>query len=161
MMINLHAGPSALPDTHHPAPLNPRPFSQRTVKLIPIGEAEPLLADQVAERLSPERGLRQAHERLVAARVALGGAKAALASAESYAATARDHEVRTRVAHERARSDVRRAEVNLREQQRVTDDARLVMRQAYDLVAHVESLNDSAIVDLTLDHPTGDLHPTE
>jgi len=151
MMTNLHLPLPAVPDTHHPVPLSSRPFTQRTVKLIPIDEAEPILADQIAERLSPERGLRQAHERLALARMALGSAKGALASAEAAASTARDHEVRTRVAHERARADQRRADVNVRERQRAADDARLLLRQAYDLVAHLESLNGSAIVDLTLD----------
>jgi len=152
MMINLHAPPTALPDTHHPAPLDIRPFSQRTVRLIPIDEAGPVLAEQ-AERHSPDRDLRESHEQLAAARVSLGSAKASLASAERDAADARDHEARTRVAHERARADVRRAELGVREHQRVTDDARLILRQAYDRVAHIESLNGSAILDLTLELP--------
>jgi hypothetical protein len=153
MMINVHAPPTALPDTNHPpAPRTRRLFPQQTVRLIPIDEAEPMLADQIAERLAPERGLRQAHERLAAARAAVGEAKAELARAEADSSTARDFAVRTRVAYERARADARRSELAVRQQQRRTEDATLAMRQAYELVAHLEGLNGSAIIDLTLEH---------
>ena len=70
-----------------------------------------------------------------------------MAKATEDSASAQDHTVRTRVAYERARSDARRCELALRQQQRVAEDAKLALRQAYEQVAHIEGLNGSKLVE--------------
>jgi hypothetical protein len=155
MTHKMSASPRALPDTDRPPEdQRSRDFPHGTVRLIPMGEAEPLLAEAVAGRLRPEDFLRQAYDRLSTARQAVTDAKGALNQAASQASAAHDFAERAKVAYERARSDARRAELTLRQRQRQADDAKLTLRQAYEQVAHLEGLNSSdAIVDLTLDAP--------
>ncbi len=151
-MTHKMQAPRALPDTDRPpSDRRTRDFPHGTVRLIPIGEAEPLMADHVNGRLTPEDWLRQAQDRLVDARAAVTDAKSALALAASQASAAHDFAERAKVAYERARSDARRSELALRQRQRQADDAKLGLRQAYEQVAHLEGLNSpSTIVDLTV-----------
>ena len=123
--------------------------SHGTVRLIPLGEAEPLLAGQEADRLNPERNLRRAHDRLIEARRCVAGANGDLDRAAQEASDAHDFAERSRVAYERARIDARRAELALRQRQRRADDAKLGLRQAYEEVAHLEGMRGSPVIDLT------------
>ncbi len=122
--------------------------SHGTVRLIPPDEAEPRLAGQAADRLSPERLLRLAHDRLNQARNSVAGAKATLDQADREAADARDFAERTKVAYEHARIDARRAELALRQRQRQADSAKLALRQAYEEVAHLEGMRSSPMLDI-------------
>jgi hypothetical protein len=154
-MTHKMQAPRALPDTDRP-PTDRRPggFPHGTVRLIPIVDAEPRLAEHVAGRLTPEDSLRQAHDRLAGARGSVTEAKTALALAASQASGAHDFAERAKVAYERARSDARRSELTLRQRQRQADDAKLGLRQAYELVAHLEGLNSSStIIDLSVGAP--------
>jgi hypothetical protein len=155
MTHKMPASPRAVPDTDRPPEdQRCRGFPHGTVRLIPIGEAEPLLAEAVAGRLRPEDFLRKAYDRLSAARQSVTDAKGALNLAASQASAAHDFAERAKVAYERARTDARRAELGLRQRQRLADDAKLVLRQAYEQVAHLEGLNSSDdIVDLTIEPP--------
>ena len=120
-----------------------------TVRLIPLADAESRIAGQATLHRSPERELRQAHDRLNEARGTVAVASSALEQATETASAAHDHAERTRVAYERARMDSRRAELTLRKEQRRADDAKLALRQAYEHVAHLEGMRGAPVIDLT------------
>jgi hypothetical protein len=120
-----------------------------TVRLIPLADAESRIAGQATLRRSPERDLRQAHDRLQQAREAVAAVSSALGLAAESASAAPDHSERTRVAYERARVDSRRAELALRQEQRRADDAKLALRQAYEQVAHLEGMRGAPVIDLS------------
>ena len=109
-----------------------------------------MLAEHTAERLSPERALGKANACLLEARRSLADAKVGSARAFREASDADDFTVRSRIAYERARADSRRCGLALRRWQRQADDAKLMMRQAYELVARLEGLERSTVIDLTL-----------
>ncbi len=136
---------------HAGAPPEP-PATDRahgTVRLIPLADAESRIAGQATLRRSPELELRQAHDRLNQARETVAVASSALEQATETASAAHDHADHTRVAYERARMDSRRAELMLRKEQRRADDAKLALRQAYELVAHLEGMRGAPVIDLT------------
>ncbi len=124
-------------------------FPSATVRLIPLAEAGPRIAGQAADRLTPERSLELAHEQLRLARARVAQANEAQGRATDEAATAQDFAARARVAYERARSDARRADLVARRSQRLADQAKLELRQAYEVVAHLEGM--SGVVNLDLD----------
>jgi hypothetical protein len=142
MTLKMHPHPSAVPDTDRPpSGQNGASFPHHVVRLIPLDQAEPVLAEQLAQRSSCGIGLSKAQDRLVEARSELGDAKASRSRAELAALAAQEVASKAALAYERARWEVRRAEVELRQQQRRTDDAKVTLRQAYAAVARFEGLN--------------------
>ncbi len=151
MTASLSPTPSAQAQDLAGVPSEP-PATDRahgTVRLIPLADAESRIAGQATLHRSPERDLRQAHDRLAQARQAVAAVSAALGQAAESASAAHDHSERTRVAYERARMDSRRAELALRQEQRRADDAKLALRQAYEQVAHLEGMRGAPVIDLS------------
>jgi hypothetical protein len=145
-----HRSATPAPEIADDHPSGPTPgWPHGTVRLIPMGEAQPLIDGQQSDRLSPERNLRLAHQHLAEARVRVAGAKSELEIASRVATDAHDQAEQAKVAYERSRFESRRAELALRRQQRNTDEAKLALRQAYEQVAHLEGLPGSPVIDLT------------
>jgi hypothetical protein len=139
MSLHLRLHPPVVPDTDRPPSCEPGGFPHHAVRLIPMADIGPRLSAQHLER-SPITGLHQAHDRLDAAREDLAHAKSGLTRAESASEHAVASAVQARDSYEQARADARRAELQLRKEQRRIEDAKLALRQAYEMVARLEGL---------------------